>query len=194
MINSVESGNKNKRSKNNPFWKFLSDINHQDIKFSLINKKAASPFENIQTMIFFTVMMFAVSILVFTFTFLLNSYETGLTSVPGKFRAEVLSLRFTNNADCFAYQDLPTQRLFTGVIDLSKFNDLQLALCYKTNEQTGKDELNFRLQLESNPNYSVKTNNYFNVDTFTLIKEVIIKDGTNFKKDKLLIYVQDGLI
>lgn len=159
-----------------------------------LNKKGESAFENAQTVIFLTVMMFAVTILVFTFVFLLNSYERGLTAVPGKLEAELISLRFANNPECFAYQDKETKRIFSGIIDLAKFNEQQMSVCYKTAEQTGKDELNFRLQLESRLDYSVKTNNYFNADKYTLVKTVVVKEGSLFKKDKLFIYVQDGLI
>lgn len=159
-----------------------------------LNKKAESSFENAQTLIFFAVMMFAVTILVFTFVFLLNSYERGLTAVPGKFMAELVSLRFANNPDCFAYQDQETKRVFPGIIDLAKFNEQQLSACYTTDEQTGKDEMNFRLQLESNLEHSIKTNHYFNVDKFTIVKNVVVKDGSSFKPDKLFIYVQEGLI
>ena len=153
-----------------------------------------SSFENAQTIIFFTVMMFAITILVFTFIFLLNSYESGLTAVPGEFKAEVLSLRFINSPECFAYQDPETKRIFPGIIDLNKFNEKQMQACYKTNEQTGKDEMNFRLQLESTLDYSVKTNKYFNADKFTMAKNVIVRDKGQFKTDKLFIYVQEGLI
>lgn len=159
-----------------------------------LNKKAESSFENAQTLIFFAVMMFAVTLLVFTFVFLLNSYERGLTAVPGKFQAELVSLRFANNPDCFAYQDQESKRVFPGIIDLGKFNEQQLSACYATDEQSGKDDLNFRLQLESNLGHSVKTNNYFNADKFTIVKNVVVKDGNSFKPDKLFIYVQDGLI
>ena len=153
-----------------------------------------SSFENAQTIIFFTVMMFAITILVFTFIFLLNSYESGLTAVQGEFKAEVLSLRFITSPECFAYQDPETKRIFPGIIDLNKFNEKQMQACYKTNEQTGKDEMNFRLQLESTLDYSVKTNKYFNADKFTMAKSVIVRDKDQFKTDKLFIYVQEGLI
>ena len=87
-----------------------------------MNKKAESSFENAQTIIFFTVMMFAATILIFTFAFLLNSYQRGLTDLPGKFEAEMVSLRFANSPDCFAYQDAETKRIFPGIIDADKFN------------------------------------------------------------------------
>ncbi|HLC81902.1 MAG TPA: hypothetical protein VJH68_04555 [Candidatus Nanoarchaeia archaeon] len=173
-----------------------------------MNKKAESSFENAQTIIFFTVMMFAATILIFTFAFLLNSYQRGLTDLPGKFEAEMVSLRFANSPDCFAYQDAETKRIFPGIIDADKFNQQQLQVCYRTDGQSGKEALNFRLQLESSLKNSLKTNNYFNVDSFTIVKDVVVKtgaasgqDGFNagsskgkFSQDKLFIYVQDGLI
>ena len=155
----------------------------------VFNKKAESSFENANTLVFTAVIMFAVTLIVFTFVFLLHSYESGLTAVPGKFRAEMVGLRFTNSQECFAYQDQITKRVFPGVIDVLKFNEMQLAVCYKTDEITGKDHLNFRLQLESNLDYSVKSNKYFNVDTFTITKNVVVKDGDLFRADNLFIYV-----
>jgi hypothetical protein len=154
-----------------------------------MNKTAVSSFTNASFLIFFVVIAFATTLLIGIFLALIGSYEAGLIDVPGKFEAEVISLRFTNNPKCFAYQE--NDRVFVGVIDFEKFNNEQMESCYKTET---KDEINFRLQLGSNLDNSVETNNYRNVDTFTIVKDVVVRDSGSFSGDKLFIYVQDGLI
>ncbi|MDP3733781.1 MAG: hypothetical protein Q8R37_01000, partial [Nanoarchaeota archaeon] len=55
-----------------------------------------------------------ITILVFVFALLIAGYKERLTTVPPELKAELISVRFTNSADCFAYQDLHTGRVYPG--------------------------------------------------------------------------------
>ncbi|PIN73518.1 hypothetical protein COV20_04820 [Candidatus Woesearchaeota archaeon CG10_big_fil_rev_8_21_14_0_10_45_16] len=142
--------------------------------------------------IFWGIVIFVVSIIIIAFTIMISSYKDRITGVPGELKADLISQRFTNTADCFAYQDPVTKRTHAGVIDLSKFNDEQMAHCYKTPEEEGFRTFNFGLHLVDT-GQETKTNNYFQVKTYRFTKEVMVWDGSEMKKDVLEIFVQESL-
>lgn len=130
-----------------------------------------------------------ITVLVFVFALLIAGYKERLTVVPSELKAELISLRFTNSAGCFAYQDSHTGRSYVGLIDKSKFTEESLQRCYATDPEHGEQELNFRLQLGEE---SITTNNYFNIDHFTITKKVILVDGSQHRPETLTIFVQAG--
>lgn len=129
---------------------------------------------------------------VFVYVYFLSGMNARLVYVPEKMRAEAISLRFANIPECFAYQDLETGRVYPGVIDLAKFNQQTMDDCYKTEEEKGYEEYNFRLLLK-NKGAEVSTNNYFHGDEFTLNRKVLIKEGEQIMADEMIIYVQAQL-
>ena len=134
-----------------------------------------------------------ITIIVLTFAFILGGYKSKLTYVPGEIRAEYIALRFTNNEQCFAWQDV-SGIVHAGVIDISKFTDEQMnKSCYLTGLLQGHEEFNFGVVLESTKKM-VRTNNYYQKNDFTLFKEVLIRDEKGIiKKDRLIIYVQEKI-
>jgi len=163
---------------------------NKHFKNFLRGKKGESAFEVAETSIFYIVILPIIALIVIAFVFFLNSYANKLAAVPDEIKAEIISLRFTNIPECFAYQDLETGRVYSGTIDLEKFNEEQMNECYFTDEDIGHEDFNFRLQLASRAPEFIKTNGYFNLDHFTLNKKVIVKDGDKFVVDTLLIFVQ----
>ena len=153
-----------------------------------MSKKAQ--FELASKSLFWMIAAFIITLVVLFFAFALSSYKGKLTIVPPQLQAELVSLRFTSNADCFAFQDSVTGRVYSGIIDLNKFNDKQLRKCYLTPDKEGIKTFNFRLKLESDGT-ELSTNNYFNHDDFTLFKEVLVRKDNSLVKDQLIIYVQE---
>lgn len=143
--------------------------------------------------IYWGISMLIISIIVLAYVFIIVGYKERLTVYPPELIAELLSLRFTNAPECFAHQDPVTKQTILGTIDLSKFTIERLNKCYSTNQETGHREMNFHLQLASDPEKSVATNNYYNVDHFTLRRDVLVYNEGKVQKDELLIYVQDGI-
>ncbi len=152
-----------------------------------INNKAQ--FE-LRKSLYWMVIGIVVTIVVLVFAFILANHQNRLTKMPSELKAELLSLRFVNNPDCFTYQDSETKRVFPGIIDLAKFTDNDLLNCYKTETKQTIKDYNFRLKLKVQ-NKEIKTNNYRKVDTYVLVKEVLVKDGDKMKKDTLEIFVQE---
>ncbi|MFC1686846.1 hypothetical protein ACFL0E_00630 [Nanoarchaeota archaeon] len=140
--------------------------------------------------LYWMVIGIVVTIVVFVFAFILASHQNRLTKIPSELKSELLSLRFVNNPDCFTYQDSVTKRVFPGIIDLTKFTDDDLLNCYKTETKEENKDYNFRLKLKVQ-NKEIKTNNYRNVNTYVLTKEVLVKIGEDLKKDTLEIFVQE---
>lgn len=157
----------------------------------MINKKAQ--FDFTRKSIYWMIAGFILTIVVIAYVFVLAGYNSKLTYVDPKLRAEFLSLRFINNPDCFAYQDKETKITSSGIIDITKFTEQQLYNCYHTEKEQGYNDFNFKLVLE-NQQQEVITNNYFNKNDFTLYKEVVVRGkNTVLTKDRMIIYVQVNL-
>ena len=137
--------------------------------------------------------MVVVTMVVFAFAFIISSYKGKLTIVPTELQAELISLRFTNIDECFAYKDNATHRVFPGIIDMDKFTDEQFKMCYLTEDTKGIKTYNFRLKLERE-GIQIMSNNYFHDDDFTIFREVLVRRDDNIiQKDRLLIYVQEKI-
>lgn len=139
------------------------------------------------TAIYLPLIMIVLTLIIFVFAFFIAGHRDRLTAVPAELKGELISLRFTNNQNCFAYQDSLTKRIYPGIIDLSKFTEDQLHRCYNTNLETGGQDFNFRLQLGDK---EIKTNNYFFIDHFTIEKKVLVQENNQRKEATLNIFVQ----
>lgn len=157
----------------------------------MLNKKGQFEFRK---SIYWTIIGIVITMVVFMFAFTISSYKSNLTKVPVEIRSELITLRFVNSPDCFAYQDKNTGRVFPGVIDMDKFSEEQLRKCYFTESERGYKDFNFRIVLESSFEELV-TNNYFydDKDELTLFKEVLIRKQSGLFKDQLIIYVQEKI-
>lgn len=129
------------------------------------------------------------AVIVFT-AFVISGYSDRLTSVPPELEADLISLRFTNIPECFAYQD-SSGRVYTSSIDLTKFNQERLNGCYSTDEELGRRDFNFELDLDGK---KLETNKFFDITHFTLRRKVMVKDADKpFEMKELIIHVQAGL-
>lgn len=135
------------------------------------------------------VAMIAFAVLFLWFGFVLVTYSSRATAVPTQLQAELISLRFTNNPDCFAYVDENTGRVYSGIIDLKKFNEENMDRCYKTGDLQGLYSFNFRLNLTTSRK-EVVSDRYRYHDDFSILKEVLIKENNKLRKDQMVIYVQ----
>jgi len=135
-----------------------------------------------------------ITIVIFVFALILGGHKANLMSVPLDVKAELISLRFTNSPECFAYQDNVSKVVFPGIIDLEKFNKTTLERCYSTEGIGGIKTLNFRLELQ-NTNLKLLTDNYYSADVTdsTIFKEVLVKYENGLEKDTLAIYVQEKI-
>jgi len=157
----------------------------------MITKKAQ--FDFTRKSIYWMIAGFILTIVVVAYVFVLAGYNSKLTYVDPKLRAEFLTLRFVNNPDCFSYQDQETKITTSSIIDSTKFTEQQLYNCYHTEQGEGYNDFNFQLVLE-NEKKEILTNNYFNKNDFTLYKEVLVRNQKGaIQKDRLIIYVQTGI-
>jgi len=140
----------------------------------------------------FIVLIAALMMVLMIFPSFLNS----LVEVPPELRAELISLRFVNTAECFTYQDPASGRIFAGVIDLQKFTQVRMDKCYRTEPEKGFKDFNFALELEGyTPTLDgekklLVSNNFFNKVDFTLYKDVLVKNGDKLEPTRLVIRVQ----
>ena len=129
---------------------------------------------------------------VFVLALQIASYVGSLAVVSPKLKAEVISLRFANSPDCFAYQDEFTGRVFSGTIDLDKFNDEQMKRCYATSSLGKWKTYNFLLELRGIGGQA-KSDNWFKKgqEDFVLERKVRVKTGEDFKWGELVIKVNE---
>lgn len=144
-------------------------------------------FEPARKMIYWTIAVAVITIVVFASFMIMTGYKGKLTKAPSQLRAELISLRFVNAPECFAYQDKITGRVFPGVIDLNKFDETRMGNCY----QSG-DVKNFNFQLVLGEK-TVETDKWFNKVDFTLFKKVLVKEGEEIRAAILKIYVQEKI-
>ena len=157
----------------------------------LADRKAQ--FELARKTIYWMIAALIISMLVLAFALILGNYTGKLTSVPKELQAELISQRFANVPECFAYQDNLTGKVFSGMIDLMKFTEEQMKQCYITDKEAGIKQFNFRLKL-AKAGKEVSTNNYYNHDDFTIYKEVLVRNEKGeVAKDQLMIYVQEKI-
>jgi len=154
-----------------------------------MNSQGEESFDIASMAIFLLVMAVVIPLLILGFSFLLGNYKARLGEVPLEVKAELISLRFTTSADCFAYQDQATGRVYPGVIDQAKFTAEQLARCYLPDERTGRQQLNFRLRLEGK-GMELLTSKYFHIDDLVLTKKVLVRDEQGVAEDTWAIFVQ----
>ncbi len=152
-----------------------------------MNRKAQ--FASARKTIYWMIVGFVITIVIIAFMMIIVGYKNKLTQISPKLKGELIALRFTNIPECLAYQDPVSERIYPGIIDLNKFTNEHLAGCYSTDPEKGFKEYNFGLHLAIQ-NKFIYTNNYFNKDDFTIIKEVLVKDNNKLTKDDLLIFVQ----
>jgi hypothetical protein len=150
-----------------------------------MNKKGQ--FEVAKTSLFWVVIVFVLTIVIIAFALIINNFHKRVVDVPAELQVEMIALRFANVPECFAYS--VNDIVQPGVIDLDKFTDEQMLKCYRTEN---KNTFNFRLVLQ-NSGKQVMSNNYFNKDDFTIFKQVLIRDGSELKSDKMAIYVQEKI-
>ncbi|PIZ51469.1 hypothetical protein COY27_03700 [Candidatus Woesearchaeota archaeon CG_4_10_14_0_2_um_filter_33_13] len=132
-----------------------------------------------------------ITMVVLGFAIMLGNYRNNLTQTPKEVKAELVSLRFANIPECFAYEDPVNLRPYPGVIDVNKFTKEQMDKCYLTNPEMGYKDFNFGLELKGH-NLKVITNNYYNQDSFTIVKNVLVKEKDGATTDDILyVYVQE---
>lgn len=153
-----------------------------------MNKKAQ--FDVARKTIYWMIAGFVITLIVLGFVLVLGNFKGRVASVPPELNAEFISLRFTNIPECFAYQDHETNKVYPGIIDLTKFTDERMEeYCYKTDENNGHNDFNFGLELVQTKK-KIKTNNYYQAPQFTLKRKVLVNDGKKVYEDELLIDTQ----
>lgn len=139
--------------------------------------------------IYWMIASVVITMVVIFFVMIIASYQSNLTALPPELLSGLVSLRFTQNTHCFAYQDTVTGKVYPGVIDLAKFNTERMRQCYSVPEEGGYRELNFRLVLV-NSKIELVTNDYYHVDKLTTSQKVLVWNGVNFIEDTLQINTQ----
>jgi len=158
--------------------------------------KKGEVFDVASKTIYWMIASVMIAVILLAFSLILVKYKNNLTYVSPKLEASLIAMRFTNIPECFAYEDPETDRVYPGIIDLSKFNPEQMEKCYKT---SSAKEINFKLRLE-NKGIEVITDKYYNNPAqnnigaaqgpFLLPLKVMVKDYNTVSEDTLHFEVQ----
>lgn len=159
-----------------------------------MNKKAQ--FDVARKAIYWMIAGVVITMTVIGFALIMSSYQNKLIDIPPELKAELFVLRFLNTPECFTYQDSITGRIFPGTIDLSKYTQERLNLCYQTEKEKGFKDYNFGIQLEGYEEIKdsnekmLMTNNFFNKVDFTLYKNVLVRLRGGVIPTRMVIFVQ----
>ena len=162
------------------------------MKIRKLYKKAqdVGAFELARKQIFWMIIGFAISILVIALVFLISDYTASAISIPSRLETAPYIYRFYSSAICFAYYDPLTQRTDPGLIVLEEFTDQNLNRCYAVNSTK---EYNFQLTLknkQTNQDLIIKTEEWFNIPSYSIRKNVRIKDKDKIYRGELIVDVQ----
>lgn len=146
-------------------------------------------FDVARKLMFWTITLFKITIVILIFAFIIGGYKNKLTKVPSELQAELITLRFINNPDCFAAEQQGV--VMPGVIDLEKFTKERLQACYMTEPREGIKTFNFRLELKNGK--TILTDNYFHNSKFVLQQEVLVLQDGKLTKDQLIVQVQEKI-
>ena len=146
-------------------------------------------FDVARKLMFWTITLFKITIVILIFAFIIGGYKNKLTKVPSELQAELITLRFINNPDCFVAEQQGV--VMPGVIDLEKFTKERLQACYTTEPREGIKTFNFRLELKNGK--TILTDNYFHNSKFVLQQEVLVLQDGKLTKDQLIVQVQEKI-
>ncbi len=124
---------------------------------------------------------------IFASALVINTYQAKVLDIPGELEGQLIALRLVNNPDCFAYTD-PAGHVVQGSIVLEKFTKENLDACYNPEGREGFKDITFGLELEDK---KLRTENYFEVNSFTLREEVLIYEGEDVRAGTLILQVQE---
>ena len=151
-----------------------------------MNRRAEfGAFDLARKSVYWMIASFFLALLLLAYFLLIGGYKERITHIPAPTEAEMISLRFTQIAECFAYQDPLTHRVFPGVLDLGKFTSQQLASCYPG---AGVEDFGFAFSLE-NGRQSLATENYHTSSFPPWRRDVIVDHAGQRSSDVFLIMV-----
>ncbi|MBR9706319.1 hypothetical protein GOV14_04740 [Candidatus Pacearchaeota archaeon] len=139
-------------------------------------------------------MIFAI-ILAFTaifFIWVIAPFAVKIAIIPEGVETHIISQRFWNSPDCFAYKDETSGRVYQKLLDYNKFTEDQIKTCYKT------DDVNiqaFRLSfsIPGQGEKRIQTTNWR--DSYLMertSKEIFVRYNNQVYKTKLSIEIQNA--
>lgn len=136
--------------------------------------------------IFYMAAAFAVTISFLFLAFVIPVNKAEIAIIPLDLENYLLSQRFFTSPTCFAFQDPETGRVSLGVIDMAKFNQANLDICYDTRNTEVKA---FRLTLDG---ITLETKNWEGFLDRAEITKVSVYDSGTIRKAEFLIQVQNA--
>lgn len=153
-----------------------------------------SVFDVARKTIYWTLIIFVITMVILAFWFTVGNFRSKATYLPLITKAELLSQRFINSPDCFAYVDIKTGQVLGSTIDIIKFTEERINACYQEDVFKG---MNFQLTLETAGGQKtiVKTGDWYTKPDLTLPpKAVRIITGPSAEmKGKLTITIQEKI-
>ncbi|MFW9876295.1 MAG: hypothetical protein ACFFG0_24630 [Candidatus Thorarchaeota archaeon] len=159
----------------------------------LYNSKKARELWTPDTFPFWMVFTIILGFTALFFLWIITPFATKTAEIPEGVEAYILMQRFTNSPNCFAYLD-GTGRVYQKMIDLEKFTDENMKICYQTED---KEIPAFKLTLSipgQDLTKSVKTPNWREgyLVKERSFKEVFIKFNGEVYKIRMVVDIQNA--
>ena len=140
--------------------------------------------------IFYMASAFAITISFLFLAFIITINKAEIARIPVDMENYLLSQRFFNSPTCFALQDKETLRVSQGVIDITKFNQDNLDICYNISNTEVKA---FRLTLDhAGSKITLETKNWEGFLDQAEITKVSVYDSGTIGQAEFLIEVQNA--
>ena len=158
----------------------------------LKNNKKASENWVPDTMPFFILYCIAIGALVLSFFVITLLFISKVGQLRGNVEETIIIERFYSSAECFAYQDAGSNRVYQKTIDWDKFTS-------RNTIPSGCIPLNnlryaFKLELnnpETSSGFVAKTPNWVEGSNFRMVRKNIFIHGQEGIKNELLIHIQN---
>ena len=158
---------------------------------AVFNKKGEGNDANIPAvMLYYMMASIILVMIIFGFASIVSNWQIQAAHYPDEIKAEAIAMRFTQNPDCFAFEQEKSGKVYSGIIDLSKFNQKRMDECYFTGEN-GKEHFQFELYLEEYDKKVLSDHKYVNIIDNTIKKKVLVYDEGKLIPSTLFIYVQE---
>ena len=150
------------------------------------NKKADMSARKI---IFYGIFGFLAVVAFLLLVWITSTNRSEISKIPPNLENHLLVQRFLNSPFCFAFQDEEINKIYPGIIDLTKFNEDNLNKCYNAEDTNVKA---YRLTLSyNNEKISINTKNWEGFLKKAETKHVSVYDDGIIQRGELLIEMQD---
>ncbi|GEM_PF-3161702 len=158
-----------------------------EAKIFKLNKKGDM---SARKLIFYILFSFTAPVIFLLILKFVHSDKAQISEIPSGLEEYAISQRFLNSRNCFAFQDIESKRLYSGILDLERFNQKIMDECYD-GQDTGVKAYRLTL-IYDGKTIQLKTKNWEGFLKHAKTINIPIHNGDKITTGKLLVEMQDA--